>query len=98
MTVSGEFIDGKKFKIKGGKNDNKNCLLKYTVDYSKNPITIDFIALLDENGELIEMGRILAIARFLNESEMKLSISATGERDKDFSEENFENTIVLKRN
>lgn len=98
MTIGGEFIDGKNYKINGGKNDGKTAMLKYIVDYSTNPISIDFIALLIENKKEVEKGRILAIAKFINDSEMKLSISITGKRDKDFNVENFENTIVLKRN
>ncbi|MBZ4033499.1 hypothetical protein K6T82_01890 [Flavobacterium sp. 17A] len=97
MTVNGEFIDGKNFVVKGGKNDGKIGLLKYEIDESKTPIAMDIIAYSLEKNKQIEKGRILAILDFKSNDEIKINISLSGTRASEFNESNGSNTILLKR-
>ncbi|MEZ0183348.1 hypothetical protein AB9T89_13985 [Flavobacterium oncorhynchi] len=97
LTISGEFIDGKKFIIRGGKNDSKSGELKYTIDYSKSPFTIDFIASIVENNKLVEKGRILGIIKFINDTKMLLAFSLSGKRDADFNGENMSTSMILTK-
>lgn len=64
MTINGEFVDGKKFNVSGEKSDGQKGELKFSINYEKNPIEIDFIAIKD--GE--EKGRILGAIKPLNEN------------------------------
>lgn len=98
ITVDGEFIDGKNYIIRGGKNDGKTGELKYIIDYSKSPFTIDFIASMVENKKLVEKGRILGLIKFINDTEMLLAFSFTGKRDADFNEKNMSTSMTLKKN
>ena len=47
MSINGEFIDGKNFVVRVGKNNGQKGELKYSINYEKNPIEIDFIAIKD---------------------------------------------------
>lgn len=97
MTIGSEFIDGKKYIIRGGKNDGKSGELKYSIDYSKTPFTIDFIASMLENNNLVEKGRILGIIKFINDTEMLLAFSFSGKRDADFSGKNMSTLMTLTK-
>jgi hypothetical protein len=97
MTINGEFIDGKSFVIKGGKDDGKTAELKYNIDYSKSPVTIDFIAIKNENDKLIEKGRILCIANFISDTEMMLLLNFIGKRETNFDDSNKENMVILRK-
>ncbi|AZI54473.1 hypothetical protein EIB75_04075 [Epilithonimonas vandammei] len=84
MSVNGEFIDGKNYIIKGGKNAGQKGELKYTIDYDKNPVEIDIIAIMDDT----EKGRILGTIKLINKDEFLMIFSFTGKRDFNFSEKN----------
>ncbi len=93
MLVNGEFIDGKNFVIHGGKDDGQKAELKYWIDYDKNPIEIDFIAIKDNT----EKGRILGAIKPINENEFIIILSFEGSRDKNFSEDNLEKIMSARR-
>lgn len=93
MSINGDFIDGKNFIIRGGKNDEQQAELKYIINYEKNPIEIDFIAIKDNE----EKGRILGAIKLINENEFLIIISFDGKRDLNFTEENAEKIITIKR-
>ncbi|CAM3426694.1 hypothetical protein [Flavobacterium chungbukense] len=97
MTINNEFIDGKNYIIKGGKNDGKIGLLKYQIDESKIPVTLDVIAVAVEKGKEVEKGRILAILDFKSNDEIKINLSLNGVRATEFNESNEAYTILLKR-
>lgn len=93
MSVNGEFIDGKNYIIKGGKNAGQKGELKYTIDYDKNPVEIDIIAIMDDT----EKGRILGTIKLINANEFMMIFSYNGKRDYDFSEYNIKQIAVFKR-
>lgn len=93
MSVNGEFIDGKNYIIKGGKNAGQKGELKYTIDYDKNPVEIDIIAIMDDT----EKGRILGTIKLINANEFMMIFSYNGKRDYDFSENNIKQIAVFKR-
>lgn len=93
MSVNGECIDGKNFIVRGGKNDGQKGELKYSINYQKNPIEIDFIAIKDNE----EKGRILGAIKPLNENEFIITMSFDGKRDTDFTQQNVEKIITAKR-
>lgn len=97
MTINGEFIDGKNFVIKGGKNAGQKGLLKYEIDDSSLPIKFDIIAIKLEKGINVEQGRILGILDFLNKTEIKIIMSFSGKRESVFNDSNKENIILLKK-
>ncbi|MBB4801983.1 hypothetical protein HNP37_002044 [Flavobacterium nitrogenifigens] len=97
MTINGEFIDGKNFIIRGGKNDGKKALLKYEIDESKVPVTLDAIAIAIEKGKEVEKGRILAILDFKSNNEIRINLGLNGTRATEFNEANEDSTILLKR-
>jgi len=98
MTVNGELINGKNYIVKGGKNNGKKGLLKYEIDESKTPVTLDIIAYALENDQQIEKGRFLAILDFKSNDEIKINLSLNGVRATEFNESNKATTILLKRN
>ena len=93
MSVNGEFIDGKNYIIKGGKNACQKRELKYTIDYDKNPVEIDIIAIMDDT----EKGRILGTIKLGNQDEFLMIFSFTGKRDFNFSEKNAKQIANLKK-
>lgn len=93
MTINGEFIDGKNFIIRGGKNDGQKGEVKYIINYEKTPIELDLIALKENK----EMGRILGAIKIISENEFLMILSFNGERNSDFSENNNEQIMTVKR-
>ncbi|MEL1256214.1 hypothetical protein AAEO57_20705 [Flavobacterium sp. DGU38] len=93
MSVNGEFIDGKNFIIHGGKNDGQKGEMKYLINYGKTPIELDIIAMKENK----EMGRILGVIKPLNENEFLMIWSFDGKRNSDFSENNNEQIMTVKR-
>lgn len=93
LSINGEFIDGKKFIVRGGKNDGQIAELKYSIDYDKNPLEIDFIAIKDNE----EKGRILGAIRIINENEFLMIWSMDGRRDIDFSIQNAKRIMNVVR-
>jgi len=93
MSVNGEFIDGKNFIIHGGKNDGQKGEMKYLINYEKIPIELDLIAMKENK----EMGRILGVIKPINENEFLMIWSFDGKRNADFSENNNEQIMTVKR-
>ena len=93
MSINGEFIDGKNFIIRGGKNNGQKGEMKYSINYEKTPIELDLIALKDNK----EMGRILGVIKPITENEFLMIWSFDGKRNSDFSENNNEQIMVVKR-
>ena len=92
MSVNGEFIDGKNFIIHGGKNDGQKGEMKYLINYEKNPIELDLVAMKENK----EMGRILGVIKPINENEFLMIWSFDGKRNSDFSENNNEQIMKVK--
>lgn len=97
MTINGEFIDGKNFMVKDGKNKGQKGTLKYEIDDSNVPIKMDIVAASLEKGKSVEKGRLLAILEFINNDEIKINISINQARALEFNEANQQSTIVLRR-
>ena len=93
MSVNGEFIDGKNFIIHGGKNDGQKGEMKYLINYEKTPIELDLVAMKENK----EMGRILGVIKPINENEFLMIWSFDGKRNSDFSENNNEQIMTVKR-
>ena len=93
MSINGEFIDGKNFIVRGGKNDGQKAELKYSINLEKKPIEIDFIAIKDDK----EKGRILGAIKLINENEFLMTMSFDGKRDLNFTDKNAEKIMTLKR-
>lgn len=93
LSINGEFIDGKNFIVRGGKNDGQKAELKYSINYEKNPVEIDFIAIKDNE----EKGRILGVIKVLNKNEFMMTMSFDGKRDINFTEQNAEKIMKAKR-
>ena len=93
MSINGEFIDGQNFIIKGGTNDGQKGELKFSINYEKNPIEIDFILIKNNS----EKSRILGVIKPINENEFEMTMSFDGNRDTNFSSENSENIMSAKR-
>lgn len=93
MSINGEFIDGKNFIIKGGKNNGKKGEFKYSINTDKTPIEIDLIAFMDDD----EKGRILGVIKPINENNFLMILSFDGERNTNFDDTNKENIIKVKR-
>ena len=85
MSINGEFIDGK--------NNGHIGELKYSIDYEKDPIEMDLIAIKDNE----EIGRILCSIKLINKNEFLMTISFDGKRDTDFTTDNSEKIITVKR-
>ncbi len=93
MSINGEFIDGKNFIIKGGKNNGKKGEFKYSINTDKNPMEIDLIAIMDND----ERGRILGTIKPIDENNFLMILSFDGVRDTNFDDTNKENIIKVKR-
>lgn len=90
LTVNGEIIGGENFMINGIKAE-----LKYEVDFAKNPIWIDLIAI--EKETKIEKGRIKVILKYINENNIEILLDFNGKRYKNFEKENEEYILMLKK-
>lgn len=97
MTINGEFIDGKNFVVKEGKNKGQKGYLKYETDDSKTPLTMDIVASGVEKGKIVEKGRLLAIVDFIDNDHLKINLSFNQIRASEFNEDNKESTIFLQR-
>jgi|LakMenE18May11ns_1017448.scaffolds.fasta_scaffold9735658_2 hypothetical protein len=93
MSINEEFIDGKNFIIRGGKYNGQKGELKYIINYEKTPIEIDLIAVKENK----EMGRILGVIKPINENEFLMILNFDGKRNSDFSENNYEQIMTVKR-
>jgi hypothetical protein len=97
MSINGEFIDGKNYVIRGGKNDGQKMFVKYEIDDSDLPIKIDIIVIKPENDKNVEKGRILGILDFSNKTETRMNLNFNGTRESEFNDSNINSTIYLKR-
>mgnify|MGYP001066447095 CR=1 FL=1 len=74
----GQIIGGKEFMMKGKKGS-----MKYEIDYSKSPMTIDFIVtVIDDN----KTERLLLIANKINNDKLQIALGFNGERPTNFKE------------
>ncbi|MBN2159039.1 MAG: hypothetical protein JW807_06560 [Spirochaetes bacterium] len=84
-------IDGKPL---GGQESNGLGRLRYTVDFSKDPVELDIIG-IDPAGT--ERGKILMIVDFISRDRIKIRTFFNDTRPQNFDEENIDDTIVLDR-
>lgn len=84
-------IDGKPL---GGPESGGLGMLRFTVDYQKDPIELDIIG-VDPSGA--EQGKILMIVQFITDSKIKIRTYFNDIRPDSFDEETIDDTIVLER-
>ena len=78
----------------GGSELFSSSALKYKIDYSKDPITLDLIHIDKSNDE--ERNRMAMIIKFLSDNEIQIKTFNNSERPEKF-EENDENVFTLNR-
>jgi len=74
--LQGQTVGGKEFEIKGKKGS-----MSYEIDYSSNPMAIDFIVTIFEKNE---SRRLFCIAEKINNDKIKLAVGFGGERPTSF--------------
>jgi hypothetical protein len=84
-------IDGKPL---GGPDSTAMGQLKFTADYTKDPIELDIIG-IDSTGA--ERGKILMIVKFMSNDRIKIRTNFNDERPGNFDEETIDDTILLDR-
>jgi hypothetical protein len=84
-------IDGKPL---GGPDSNGMGSLRFTVDYTKDPIEMDIIG-IDPSGA--ERGKILMIVKFMTKDRIKIRTHFNDVRPQNFDEETIDDTILLDR-
>lgn len=84
--VNGVVFGGKNFEINGEKGE-----MKYEINTKVSPIEIDLIV---NNFTTNKTKKMLCIAEFISDVEMKFAIGFTGERPQGFTDDN---SIVLKK-
>ena len=84
-------IDGKSL---GGPDSSSIGQLKFTADYSKDPIELDIIG-IDPSGA--ERGKILMIVKFVSGDKIKIRTYFNDARPQNFDEETIDDTIHLDR-
>ncbi len=84
-------IDGKPL---GGPDSGGIGQLKFTADYTKDPIELDIIG-IDATGA--ERGKILMIVRFVSKDKIKIRTHFNDARPQNFDEETIDDTILLDR-
>lgn len=84
-------IDGKPL---GGPDSTAMGQLKFTADYTKDPIELDIIG-IDTTGA--ERGKILMIVKFMSNDRIKIRTNFNEERPRNFDEETIDDTIILDR-
>jgi hypothetical protein len=90
LVLDNQVLGGEEFEINGIKAE---C--KYEIDYSKNPIWLDLVAL--EKGKAQEKGRFKGIVKFITDHKIEYRVNFSGERFDKFDPEDKENTIVLDK-
>ncbi|WP_445452113.1 hypothetical protein [Flavobacterium sp. 25HG05S-40] len=87
-----ETYGGENFTLKG-----KNYMYKYEIDYSKNPLQIDFV--LSEKDTGVETHRVKSIIRFIDENtiEIRNNKDENSKRPKKFTGKTSEDTMLFKR-
>ncbi len=84
-------IDGKPL---GGIDSSGMGRLKYTADYTKDPIELDIIG-IDSSGAV--RGKILMIVKFMSKDRIKIRTHFDDARPQNFDEETIDDTIILDR-
>jgi hypothetical protein len=84
-------IDGKPL---GNQDASDSGFLKYSIDFSKDPIELDIIG-FDESGA--RRGNILMIVRIIASDSMKIRTYFNETRPVNFDNETPDDTIMLKR-
>lgn len=81
---------GENFMIQG-----KKPVIKYEIDYSKNPIWLDIV--LYEEGNPSELLRLRGIVRFLTDTKIEYRVDFDGGRFESFDPLDQLNTMVLDK-
>ncbi len=84
--IQGQIYGGKEFVFDGKKGE-----ITYEINCETNPIQVDLILTKLESGE---QGKLLCIAKFIDNDTMKFAINFEGNRPTDFDSEN---SIIFKR-
>lgn len=82
----------------GGENfvsEGKNYMYKYEIDYSKNPIQIDFILSEKETG--IETNHVRSIIRFIDEHTIEIRNDENSKRPEKFTGKVSYDTMIFKK-
>ena len=92
FVLGNQVLGGDNFEINGVK-----AILKYEIDYSKDPIWLDFV--IYEEGQTLEKGRLKGIIRFLTNTKMEYrsNFDPSADRFTKFDSEDKEYTIVLDK-
>lgn len=89
--INNEVMGGDGFEVNGVK-----AVLQYEIDYTKDPIWLDFVVY--EAGQEQEKGRIKGIARFLSDTQMELRVSFDSSIDRFLAFDSEDtNTIILNK-
>ena len=81
---------GESFVAKG-----KSYMYKYEIDYSKNPIQIDFILSDKETG--IEEYRVKSIIRLIDDNTIEIRNDKNSKRQKRFTGKTSQDTMLFKK-
>ncbi|MGR3221142.1 MAG: hypothetical protein ACUZ8H_15205 [Candidatus Anammoxibacter sp.] len=81
-------------QVIGGSDLFSGSALKYEIDYSKDPVTLDLIHIDKSNNE--ERNRMAMIIKFLSANKIKIKTFNSSERPEKF-EENDENVFTMNR-
>jgi hypothetical protein len=84
-------IDGRPL---GNSGTNEPGILRYKIDYSKDPIELDIFG-IDTAG--VERGKILMIVRFITDDSIKIRTYFNETRPVNFENETIDDTIILDR-
>ncbi|MFN8207274.1 MAG: hypothetical protein U0T82_07685 [Bacteroidales bacterium] len=92
LTLGRHQIGGEVFKFQG-----KEGVFKYEIDYTKDPIWLDFVVL--EKGTNKELLRMKSIIRFISDKRMewRINLLNPAERFPDFDPKNGNNTLILNK-
>ena len=90
LIQNNEVIGGNEFEYEGKKAD-----FKYEIDYSKDPIWLDFV--LYEKGTTQEKTRLKGIIRFITDKKMEYRMNFQKGRYENFDPNDKEFTIVLDK-
>lgn len=86
-------MEKKYFIIRGGPDNGQKAELKYEINYKSNPIEIDLVAIKDKK----ERGRILGIAKPIDNNKFLMVLSFNGNRPEKIDNENLEQTLTLTK-
>jgi hypothetical protein len=92
LTLGRHKIGGEVFKFR-----DTEGVFKYEIDYTKDPIWLDFVVL--EKGTNKELLRMKSIIRFISDTRMewRINLLKPGERYLEFDQKNGSNTLILDK-